>query len=186
MIKFNKKILGGIMYILLITIIIFIIIIIFIYNNLINLKNIVDNSKSAIDVYLQQRFDLIPNLIEITKGYMNYEKDILERITTLRRTYKNNKDINSRDELNLQYHHIMTVTENYPELKASEQFLNLEKSLVKIESQLQAARRIYNYDVTKYNTQIKVFPINFIAPILGFKELSLFSLEGEDNVGIEF
>ena len=79
----------------------------------------------------------------------------------------------------------MAVVENYPELKASEQFLKLQKTLIKIESQLQAARRIYNNDVTKYNTKITTFPNNIIASIFNFKEMQLFVLEGEDSVKVE-
>ena len=163
-----------------------IIIIIAIYNSIIQLKNNVDKSESGIDVYLQQRFDLIPNLVEVTKGYMNYESDLLEKIARLRTIYNENKDINASNELNNQYKTIMALVENYPDLKASDQFLKLQKSLVKIESQLQAARRIYNNDVTKYNTKISTFPNNLIANIFGFKERDLFVLEGEDKVDVKF
>lgn len=163
-----------------------IIIIIGIYNSIIQLKHHVDKSESGIDVYLQQRFDLIPNLVEVTKTYMNYENDILEKIARLRIAYNQNRDINASNELNNQYKTIMAVVENYPDLKANEQFLKLQKSLVKIESQLQAARRIYNNDVTKYNTRISTFPNNLIANMFGFKERDLFVLDGEDKVDIKF
>ena len=162
------------------------IIVIAIYNSIIRLKNNVDKSESGIDVYLQQRFDLIPNLVEVTKGYMNYENDLLEKIAKLRTMYNQNRDINASNELNHQYKTLMAVVENYPELKASEQFSKLQKSLVKVESQLQAARRIYNNDVTKYNTKIATFPNNLIANLFGFKERDLFVLDGEDKVDIKF
>ena len=141
---------------------IIIIFIIFMFNSVITLKQHVDRAKSLIDVYLQQRFDLIPNLVNVTKEYINYESNILEKITELRSLYTKNKDENAKNELNSQYKTIMLVSENYPQLKSSEQFLNLQKSLIKIESQLQAARRIYNNDVTKYNTKISTFPNNLI------------------------
>lgn len=163
-----------------------IIAIIIFFNKIVLLNNNVKKSKSGIDVYLQQRFDLIPNLVEVTKQYMNYESDILEKITKLRTAYNQNKDINASNELNNQYKTIMAVIENYPELKANEQFLKLQKSLVKIESQLQAARRIYNNDVTKYNIKISTFPNNLIAKIFGFKEKELFTLDGEEKVEIKF
>lgn len=163
-----------------------IIVVIAMYNNIVQLKHNVDKSESGIDVYLQQRFDLIPNLVEVTKTYMNYESDILEKITRLRTAYNLNKDINASNELNNQYKTIMAVVENYPDLKANEQFLKLQKSLVKIESQLQAARRIYNNDVTKYNTKISTFPSNLIANMFGFKERNLFVLDGEDKVDVKF
>jgi len=163
-----------------------IIIIIGIYNSIIQLKHNVDKSESWIDIYLQQRFDLIPNLVEVTKAYMNYENDILEKITRLRTAYSQNKDVNASNELNNQYKTIMALVENYPDLKANEQFLKLQKSLVKIESQLQAARRIYNNDVTKYNTKISTFPNNLLANMFGFKERELFVLDGENKVDIKF
>ena len=156
---------------------IIIIFIIFMFNSVITLKQHVDRAKSLIDVYLQQRFDLIPNLVNVTKEYINYESNILEKITELRSLYTKNKDENAKNELNSQYKTIMLVSENYPQLKSSEQFLNLQKSLIKIESQLQAARRIYNNDVTKYNTKIATFPNNFIAKLFNFKPEELFQLE---------
>ena len=163
-----------------------IIVVIAIYNSIIQLKHNVDKSESGIDVYLQQRFDLIPNLVEVTKTYMNYESDILENIARLRTAYNQTKDINASNELNNQYKTIMAVIENYPDLKANEQFSKLQKSLVKIESQLRAARRIYNNDVTKYNTKISTFPNNLIANMFGFKERNLFVLDGEDKVNVKF
>lgn len=154
------------------------------YNNIIRLEKNVDKAKSGIEVYLQQRFDLIPNLIEVTKTYMNYEKDILEKIAQLRSIYNQNKDIKISNELNNQYKTIMAVVENYPELKSNEQFLKLQKTIIKIESQLQAARRIYNYDVTKYNTRISTFPNNFVARTFNFTNKDLFILEGEEKAEI--
>jgi len=167
-------------------IVIFIISIIYIYNRIITLRNHVYKSKSGIDVYLKQRFDLIPNLIEVTKEYINYEKEILERITELRGIYNESKDVKATNELNIKYKTIMAVAENNPDLKANEQFLKLQQSLIKVESQLQAARRIYNNDVTRYNTKIAIFPNNIVARWFNFKETELFILDGEDKVSIKF
>ena len=158
------------------------------YNTLIKLKMKVKQAKSGIDVYCQQRFDLIPNLIETVKGYMKHEKKVVNNITRLRTEYNNTKDLEVSQELNRQINSIIAIAENYPELKASEQFLNLQKNLEKIESQLQAARRIYNNDVTNYNTKISVVPYNIIAGIFKFKSYSLFELEDENaekNIKVE-
>jgi len=174
------------MYIFVALVGLFIVSIIVIYNSIVGLRNNVNKAKSGIDVYLQQRFDLIPNLIEVTKGYVNYEKDILEKITKLRSIYNQSKDIQAINELNNQYRTIMAVAENYPELKASEQFLQLQKALIKIESQLQAARRIYNNDVTKYNTKITTFPNNLVAGMFNFKNIEWFVLDGDDKVDVKF
>lgn len=137
----------------------------------------VKQSESAIDVYLQQRFDLIPNLVNITKGYMNYEKEMFENIVKLRMQYNENKNIKLNQELNNKLNRVIEMAENYPELRASEQFIKLQKALSKMEGQLQAARRIYNNDVTKYNTKINSIPYNIIAALFGFKEENLFEME---------
>ncbi len=165
------------MTILVVILVILVLFVIVEYNMMVKLKKQMNNSYSVIDVYLQKRFDLIPNLVEVTKGYANYEKDILSKITEYRTSYNQNKDKESLNKLNDEYNNLMLVVENYPDLKASEQFLQLQKSLSKVESELQAARRIYNTDTTKYNTKLSVFPSNIIANIFGFKEGELFELE---------
>ncbi len=147
------------------------------YNTLTKLKLKVKQSKSGIDVYLQQRFDLIPNLVSAVKSYINYEKETFEKITQLRTQYNETKDIKVSEELNNQINKILAIAENYPNLKASEQFLELQKNLSKIESQLQAARRLYNNDVTKYNTKISIIPYNIIAMLFGFNEEYLFQID---------
>ena len=157
------------------------------YNQLTKLKLRVEQSKSGIDVYLQQRFDLIPNLVNTVKEYMDYEKETFENITKLRNQYNETKNIKISEELNNQINQIVAVAENYPELKASEQFLNLQRNLSKIESQLQAARRIFNNDVTKYNTKINIVPYNIIAMLFGFNEESLFQINDEtkNNISVD-
>lgn len=157
------------------------------YNKMIKLQNEVKKSKSGIDVYLNQRFDLIPNLVECVKGYAKHEKEIFENIAKLRTEYMNgNKNLKKAEKLNDGLNKILAIAEDYPELKASEQFLNLQKNLSKMESQLQAARRIYNNEVTKYNTNISVVPNNIIAKIFGFKEMDLFEIEEfkKENINI--
>lgn len=151
------------------------------YNIFIKLKKQINNSYSVIDVYLKKRFDLIPNLVEVTKEYANYEKDILAKITEYRIEYNQKKDKNSIYKLNREYDNLMLIVENYPDLKASEQFAKLQKNLIKVESELQAARRIYNNDITKYNTKLSVFPSNIIGKIFNFKEGELFELTDRKN-----
>ena len=157
------------------------------YNVLIRLKNKVKQSKSGIEVYLNQRFDLIPNLVECVKGYSKHEKNVLENITNLRALYNENKDFENANKLNNSINKILAIAENYPDLKASEQYLNLQRNLVKIESQLQAARRIYNNDVTKYNTKLETVPTNIIASLFSFRSAELFQIEEykKENINIE-
>lgn len=166
-----------IILIILIVVAILIISIIIKYNEIVKLQNRVKNSESGIDVYLNQRFDLIPNLVECVKGYVKHEKELLENIVKQRACYLQNKNLKDASELNNDLNMIIAVAENYPELKASEQFLNLQNSLVKIESQLQAARRIYNNDVQIYNSTIQTIPNNIVAGIFGFKEKEFFQIE---------
>lgn len=163
--------------VILFIIVFLILFIIFKYNKIIKLQNKIKNSESGIDVYLNQRFDLIPNLIECVKGYTKYEGQLLENIVEQRTSYVKDKNLRKASELNNSLNKIIAVAENYPELKANEQFSNLQNSLVKIESQLQAARRIYNIDVQNYNTAIQTVPNNIIAGIFGFKEEEFFQIE---------
>ncbi len=149
------------------------------FNTFIRLRNKIRQSKSSIEVYLNQRFDLIPNLVECVKAYTNYEEKVLTNIAQMRVNYNNQerKDLVEGAKINSEFNKILSVAENSPDLKANEQFLNLQKSLEKMESQLQAARRIYNGDITLYNTTISTFPNNIFAKIFGFKEEALFEIE---------
>lgn len=158
------------------------------YNKFVSLRQKVNQARGGIDVYLKQRFDLIPNLVETVKGHKNYEAEVIEKITKLRYDFDNRdeKDIKQSEDLNERYTRVLAIVENYPELKASESFVNLQKALSKVESQLQAARRIYNSEVTVYNTEILKFPSNVIANLFGFKEEKLFeiTLSEKENVKI--
>lgn len=158
--------------------IIILIIILVIYNNLIKSRNRVKQAKSGIDVYLNQRFDLIPNLVECVKQYSEYEKGVFAEITELRVSYlKDSTNLKSAEKINNKMNEIVALAENYPELKASEQYLNLQKNLTKLESQLQAVRRIYNMEVTNYNNKTETVPSNIVAKLFGFKKAELFQIE---------
>ena len=148
----------------------------------------VKQSKSGIDVYLQQRFDLIPQILESVKAYVKYEQKLIENLTELRTSYNKTKDIKIGEELNNKLNSLIVTAENYPDLKASELFLNLHDNLEKMENQLQAARRIYNIDVTNYNTKINIVPYIIIAKIFNFKEEPLFEIdsnEARENIRAE-
>ena len=147
------------------------------YNNLVKAKNRVKQAESGIDVYLNQRFDLIPNLVECVKAYSKYEQSILAEIARLRTEYmKKNKNIKSAENLNNKMNELIAIAEDTPNLKASDQYLKLQKTLEKLESQLQAARRIYNIEVTHYNNKIETVPSNIIASLFGFKQADLFEI----------
>ena len=174
--------------IILVLVAIVIISILAIYNSLVKLKNKVKQAESGIDVYLNQRFDLIPNLVECVKGYSKHEKTIFEEIAKLRTDYMNKQnDIKNAEILNNKMNELIAIAESYPDLKAGEQYLNLQKNLTKIESQLQAARRIYNNEVTRYNDKISTIPSNIVAGLFGFKEVKLFEIEEfkKENINIK-
>ena len=166
-----------------IVVIIFGIILICMYNDLLVKRNRVKRSASGIDVYLKQRFDLIPNLVEICKKYSQYEKDVLEKIVRLRNEYnaEEDKDFAKANEINSEMNKIIGLAEGYPELKASEQYLNLQKSLEKVESQIQAARRAYNMDVNSYNTDLESIPTNIVAKLFKFEKAKLFEATAEER-----
>ena len=149
------------------------------FNTFIKLKNKIKQSKSSIEIYLNKRFDLIPNLVECVKAYTIYEEKILTNIVNMRKEYNNqeNKDFKKANMINIEYNKILCTIEKNPNLKSSEQYLELQKSLSKIENELQAARRLYNGDVTLYNTSISIFPNNLFAKLFKFKEEELFELE---------
>ena len=177
----------GPIWICLLIVAIFLIFVLIVFNGLVKKRNQVKQSRSSIDVYLNQRFDLIPNLVEVVKGYAAHEKSIFEEVAKLRTAYMENKSLSNATELDKAVNNLIAVAENYPELKASENFLNLQKNLTKMEDQLQAARRLYNTDVTTYNTSLETFPSNVIAGFFGFKPEELFQLEPgkEQNVKVD-
>lgn len=158
------------------------------YNKLTKQKLRVKQAESAIDVYLQQRFDLIPNLVTCVKKYCEYEKELLTEIAELRSLYKENKNLETGKELNEKLSSLLVIAENYPDLKADEQFSSLQKSLLKMEDQLQAARRLYNIEVTSLNTIIHSFPSSLIAKSFKFETEKLFEIEdlnARENIEIE-
>ena len=158
------------------------------YNSLVRLRNNVKQAKSSIDIYLKQRFDLVPNLIETVKGYTKHEEGLLENIARLRSSFNGNNDLKTGEQLNKEVNRLIAVAENYPELKANEQFITLQNTLVKLENQLQDARIIYNMAVTLLNNKIETVPSNFIAGLFGFQQAQLFEIDDneKENPNVKF
>ena len=164
-----------------------------IYNNLVSLRNQVKNSWSQIDVELQRRFDLIPNLVETVKGYMNHEEAVLTKVTELRTSWSDASTVGEKaaleNELSNSLKSIMAVAENYPDLKANTNFLSLQEELSNTENKLSSSRNTYNNVTTIYNTKLEVFPNNIVASLFGFKKEELFKVENEEakqNVQVKF
>ena len=152
---------------------------IFVYNSLIQLSNKVKEAFSTMDVYLKQRFDLIPNLVDTVKAYAKHEADTLEEITK-RRAGVLAGDIDGQIEGEMRIgealSRILVVVEKYPELKANENFLDLHKRIVKAEEEIAFARRYYNGSVRQYNDKCQMFPYNIIANIFGFKAKKMYEI----------
>lgn len=164
-----------------------------VYNGLIRLKNRTDEAWSDIDVQLKRRYDLIPNLIETVKGYAGHEKQLLENVTKARTEAMNaqSPEAKGRAEnmLSDTLKSLFAVAENYPQLRASENFSKLQDELSDTENKIQAARRFYNGNVRDFNTKLQIFPNNMVAGMLGFKEREFFEIENEterDNVKVKF
>lgn len=162
------------------------------YNSLIRLRNDVKKSFSGIDVQLKRRTDLIPNLINTVKGYAAHEKQVLENITKARTSIVNgsaNSDISQMAQgdnlLSGALKSLFAVAESYPDLKANENFLKLQEELSETEDQIAASRRIYNENVTYFNTKIQVVPSNIIASMFKFNEEKLFEATNEEKENIE-
>ena len=181
------------LWILLGLILILILFVIGSYNSLVQLKQRVKNAWSQIDVQLQRRFDLIPNLVESVKGYMAHESEVLEMVTQLRSSWANAKSVSEKAELDNQLSGalktIMAVSENYPDLKANQNFSELQEELRNTENKISYSRQFYNDTVTRYNTKLELFPSNIIASMFQFSAESLFEAESEEarkNVKVDF
>lgn len=150
------------------------------YNLLVRDKNLIKEAWSGIDVQLKRRHNLIPNLVSTVQGYSTHEKNLLESIIQKRSAavkYDNIKDkAPVESDLSGMLKNLFIAVENYPDLKASENFLNLQNQLVEIEDQLQYARRYYNGAVRNYNIRVESFPSKIIAAIFNFKQESFFEI----------
>lgn len=174
-------------------VVVLIIAVIGMYNSLVQSKIKVDNAWSQIDVQLQRRFDLIPNFVETVKGYMTHEKETFEKIASLRTSWANANSVSEKAELDNQLSTtlktIMAVSENYPELKANQNFSKLSEELRNTENKISFSRQFYNDTVTMYNTKLQVFPSNIIAGMFNFKARDLFKAESDEarrNVKVDF
>jgi len=169
-----------------------VVVVIGIYNNLVQSKILVDEGWSGIDVQLKRRYDLIPNLVETVKGYSIHEKETLTKITELRSVAMDAKTIEEKgvaeNQISGALKTLFAVAENYPDLKANQNFLDLQKTLTDIEAELQGARRYYNGTVRDYNTKIMVFPNSVLAGMFNFKAREFFAAEEEAkaNVKVDF
>ncbi len=159
------------------------------YNKFIRANNMVNESESAIDVLLNQRFDLLPNIIECVKGYAKHESSTLEELVKLRKSYNSSEfSVDEAEKINKEFGNIVALAEAYPELKANENFLSLQSNLLDIENKINNARLVYNNCVTKYNNLVEVIPSNIIAKLFSFEKKELFKLDNnkKENIKVGF
>ena len=160
------------------------------YNSLINKKNQVENAFGGMDAQLKKRYDLIPNLVSSVQTYMKHEADTLTQITDLR-TKALSGDISDDQKVDLdnmitsKLGGIMVAVENYPDLKASENFNQLQRSLNEVEEQISASRRAYNATVTSYNNSVEMFPTNIIAGMMNMKHKNVFEIPDSERENVD-
>ena len=167
-----------------------------VYNGLIKLKNRVKEAWSDIDVQLKRRYDLIPNLIETVKGYAKHESETFEKVVEARSNAMSAQEGGNAQEqaaaenmLSSTLKSIFALSEAYPDLKANQNFLELQRELADTEDKIQASRRFYNGNVRDFNIKIEVFPTNLIAGMLSFKKFDFFEVGDEkekENIKVEF
>jgi LemA protein len=155
--------------------------VIWIYNSLVKLKVQVENAWADIEVQLKRRYDLVPNLVETVKGYAAHEKEVFEKVTEARARAMGAQNMKERGEaenmLSGTLKSLFAVAENYPQLRASENFLELQRELRDTEDKVQASRRFYNGNVRDLNIKIESFPSNIIASIFRFTKMDFFEIE---------
>jgi LemA protein len=159
---------------------VFILIAVSMYNGLVSQRNAVANAFASVDAQLQKRYDLVPNLVSSVKGYATHERELFERVAQLRNEALSSPDARTRQSADTQIGallpQIFALSENYPQLRASRNFLHLQKSLNEIEEQLSAARRTFNACVTQYNNAVESFPSSILAAQFGFQKTDWFQV----------
>jgi len=158
------------------------------YNSFVRLRNSVKEAFSTMDVYLKKRWDLIPNLVEAVKKYAKHESSVLENVVALRNLSYDKMSpgdkIDTNEKLGLGLSKLMAISENYPDLKASRNFAELNTQLIKIEDDISNARKYYNAVVKKMNTQVEMFPSNIIAGLFGFKQSPMFEVQAAERESV--
>jgi LemA protein len=178
------------MWVIIIIIVAILLIGIALYNTLIGRRNNVDNAFGAIDAMLKKRFDLIPNLVETVKQYMNYEKDTLAKIVELRNSLQANPTMPAQERIGIENQltgllsQLRIAVENYPDLKANQNFIQLQSTWTEVEEQISAARRTYNAAVTSYNNAVMMFPTNIFANMMQYKTMEVLKIEEAERQNI--
>ena len=177
------------MIILWVVIVVVVLYLIIAYNSLVTLKTRSEEAWSDISIQLKRRYDLIPNLVSSVKSYAKHEKEVFEKVTQARVSAMDAKGIKDKEkaenQLTQTLKSVFAVAENYPNLKANENFLALQEELTDTENKIEASRRFYNANVRDYNIKIKSFPSSMIASTFKFEPMNLFEVEASQKEAIE-
>ena len=176
------------LWIVLAIIVLLVIFVIATYNGLITRKNRVQEASSDIDVQLKRRYELIPNLVNTVKGYATHEREVFEKVTELRAglvTGSTADKVKASNQLTETLKSLFAVAENYPELKANQNFLALQADLTDTQDKIMAAQRFYNSNVRDFNTAIQVFPTNLFAAALGFSTFEFIEATQAETQNVE-
>lgn len=175
-------------YVLLGFLVVLVLYIVFLYNDIIRKKNETNNAFGSVDAMLKKRYDLIPNLVETVKQYMIHEAKVLADVTKLRSKFTDNlpsqDKIDLHNDISKRLNNIMVSVENYPDLKANQNFLKLQASWNETEEQISASRRYYNSAVTDYNNAIQTFPSSILTNIFKFQPMAVLEIEDSERQNI--
>ena len=162
-----------------------------IYNKLVKLSNNIKEAFSTMDIYLRKRWDLIPNLVETVKGYAKHEKETLKEIVELRNNIKsydklsNDEKIKTNQDLGNKLNKLIAIAESYPELKANDNYINLQNNLSNIEDEIAQSRKYYNAIIRDFNNKVEMIPSNIVAKILGYKSKKMYEIDDEKRENVK-
>ena len=161
----------------------------YVYNSFVKLDNKVQEAFSTMDIYLKKRWDLIPNVVEVVKGYAKYERDTLEEVVSLRSSIydkmSDNEKIRTNEKISKDISRLIALSEAYPDLKASENFKDLSRQLVKVEDEIANSRKYYNGVVRIYNNKVKMFPSSIFAKMFGRKQKMMFEATAKEKENVK-
>ncbi|PID94482.1 MAG: LemA family protein [Bacteroidetes bacterium] len=171
-------------------VLVIVILVVVMYNGLVRKRNEVDNAFGGMDVQLKKRYDLIPNLVSTVKQYATHERELLTQVTEMRAKAVNGELSNDQkvaldNQISAHMRNIMVAVENYPDLKANDNFLNLQRTLNEVESQISAARRTYNAVVTDFNNGIQTFPNSIIAGMMKLEPKEVFVIQEAERQNVD-
>ena len=172
------------LYVIIALVALLLVVLLVVYNKLVGLRNKVNEAFATMDVFLKKRFDLIPSLVEVVKGYARHESDVLQQVTSMRSGVSSGDrsgQLTGEGRISDALRQLFVVAEAYPELKANNSFLTLQQQLSKMEDEISLSRRYYNGSVREYNNHCQMFPLSLVASAFGFRPMPMFAVGSEEE-----